>query len=464
MLTVTRKGPTLRISGVDTSELQGRPQTTIFDGCSGFAADNKRVGGSILTNLHPMPYSHCDRVDPPDPSFNGHTIVQLLHRHIFGQLLRVFCGVLAVLTLLMIVGGAFQEVSEHGLGVFQTLQILPYIIPSLLPFAIPVAVLLTVCIVYGRMAAEQEITAAKAAGIPILTILWPALFLGGLLSAGSLMLTDQAIPWSVGNIRRVVALAMEDIVLDMLTTHNELALPKAGMSISVRSVSGHTLQRPIVRFTSAGGQQVTAQARKANLEFDATQGKILLKLTDCHLDVPGRGSMWMAEETRALPLPGGLNRTKARHMSIETLKHKLGQENQRQQQIEEQQIVQACFRMTTGDFADWTTNETAKTTPRKSRIKPTVLRTEMHSRIAFSSSCFFFVLLGAPLAITQARRQVLTNFLTCFLPIIIVYYPVVMLCISQSRAGKVDPAWAMWIGNGVLFLAGSIMFRRCCRN
>ena len=420
--------------------------------------------GSILTALHPMPYSRFNRVYPADPSPNGHTIVQLLHRHIFGQLLRVFCGVLAVLTLLMIVGGAFQEVSEHGLGVFQTLQILPYIIPSLLPFAIPVAVLLTVCIVYGRMAAEQEITAAKAAGIPVLTLLWPALFLGGLLSAGSLMLTDQAIPWSVGNIRRVVALAMEDIVLDMLTTHNELALPKAGMSISIRGVSGHTLQRPIVRFTAAGGQQITAQARRANLKFDASQGRILLKLTDCHLDVPGRGSMWMAEETRALPLPGGLNRTKARHMSIETLKLKLGQENERLRQLEEQRVVQACFHLTTGDFSNWTPNQTAENTPRHSGIKPTVLRTEMHSRIAFSSSCFFFVLLGAPLAITQARRQVLTNFLTCFLPIIIVYYPVVMLCISQSRAGKVDPAWAMWIGNAILFLAGSIIFRRCCRN
>ena len=175
----------------------------------------------------------------------------LLYRHILGQLLKVFAGVLGILTLLMIVGGAFQEVSKHGLGVFQTLQILPYIIPSLLPFAIPVAVLLTVCIVYGRMSADQEITAAKAAGIPVVTLLWPALFLGGALSAGSLLLTDQAIPWSVGNIRRVVAMAMEDIVLDMLSSHNELALPQGGMSISVRGVTGNTLTAPIVRFTSA---------------------------------------------------------------------------------------------------------------------------------------------------------------------------------------------------------------------
>ena len=88
----------------------------------------------------------------------------LLQRYILSQLFRVFCGVLVVLTILLVVGGVFQEVSRSGLGVFQTLQILPYIIPSLLPFSIPVAVLLTVCIVYGRMAANHEIVAAKAAG------------------------------------------------------------------------------------------------------------------------------------------------------------------------------------------------------------------------------------------------------------------------------------------------------------
>ncbi len=388
----------------------------------------------------------------------------LLYRHTLDQLLRVFLGVLGVLTLVMIVGGAFQQVRDHGLGVFQTLQILPYIIPSLLPFSIPVAVLLTVCIVYGRMAANQEVTAAKAAGIPVLTMLWPAIFLGGLLSAGSLMLTDQAIPWSVGNIHRVVAMAMEDIVLDMLKTQNELALPQAGMSISVRGVTGQTLHRPIVKFTSAGGQPVTAQARKATLEFDSQLGRLLLKLTDCHLDVPGHGSIWLAEETRALPLPGGLNRARPRHMSINTLERKLAEQERQLEALDEQKAIKACFNLATGDFQSWTLDETAARQAKNLHLTHARLRTELHSRIAFSSSCFFFVLVGAPLAITQARRQILTNFLICFLPIILLYYPIVILCMNQSRAGVIDPAWAMWVGNALLLLAGAVLFRRCCRH
>jgi lipopolysaccharide export system permease protein len=417
-----------------------------------------------LTGVHGLPYSRENGGFVRQLHVHGDQFVPLLYRHILGQLLRAFFGVLSVLTVVMIVGGAFQEISDNGLGVFQTLQILPYIIPSLLPFSIPVAVLLTVCIVYGRMSANQEVTAAKAAGIPVLTLLWPALFLGGMLSAGSLMLTDQAIPWSVGNIRRVVALAMEDIVLDMLRTHNELALPRGGMSISVRGVAGRTLQRPIVKLTSAGGQPVTAQAHEAHLGFDPAQGRIILTLHDCHLDVPGRGSFWLSEVTRALPLPGDLNRTKPRHMSIQTLKSKLAEESRKRTTIEEHRAISAGFRLATGDFAGWFTSESVDKPLHDSLAARARLRTEMHSRIAFSSSCFFFVLVGAPLAITQARRQVLTNFLTCFLPIILIYYPVVMLCMTQSKTGIVDPAWAMWMGNLILLVAGLSLFHRCCRH
>jgi len=390
--------------------------------------------------------------------------VPLLYRHILGQLLKVFAGVLGILTLLMIVGGAFQEVSKHGLGVFQTLQILPYIIPSLLPFAIPVAVLLTVCIVYGRMSADQEITAAKAAGIPVVTLLWPALFLGGALSAGSLLLTDQAIPWSVGNIRRVVAMAMEDIVLDMLSSHNELALPQGGMSISVRGVTGNTLTAPIVRFTSAGGQPVTAQAREARLGFEPHQGQIVLELQDCHLNIPGRGSFWLASVTRALPLPGHLQRTKPRHLSLETIETRLENERVRQQELDHSDAIATAFSLTTGNFQQLLGDAPGHRDRQRSRSTHAKLRTEMHKRVAFASSCFFFVLVGAPLAISQARRQVLTNFLACFLPITLIYYPVVMLCLTQSKAGQVDPAWAMWCGNLLLLVAGLILIRRCCRH
>ena len=84
---------------------------------------------------------------------------------VLGELIRVFIFVVSVLTVLLVFVGAFGQISENNLGPAQLLEILPYLVPSLLPYTIPATMLLTVTVVYGRVAADHEITAAKAAGI-----------------------------------------------------------------------------------------------------------------------------------------------------------------------------------------------------------------------------------------------------------------------------------------------------------
>ena len=55
-----------------------------------------------------------------------------------------------------------SEATKNGLGPQQILDILPFVVPSLLPFSIPATYLLTICVVYGRLAGDNEITAVKA--------------------------------------------------------------------------------------------------------------------------------------------------------------------------------------------------------------------------------------------------------------------------------------------------------------
>ena len=93
------------------------------------------------------------------------TDMRMLQRYILGELLRVFAFVLSVLTVLLVFVGAFQQARDSGLGPLQILEILPFVVPSLLPFTIPATLLLTVSVVYGRIAGDQEITAAMAAGM-----------------------------------------------------------------------------------------------------------------------------------------------------------------------------------------------------------------------------------------------------------------------------------------------------------
>src|SRR5262249_62010642 len=121
---------------------------------------------------------------------------------------------------------------KTGLGARQTLEPPPWFIPRRLPYTVPATLLLTVCVVYGRMAGDHEISAIKAAGINVLAVLGPSFVMGAILSLGTFILTDQFIPMGRAQIERIVTLAMEDIFLDLLRANNTYNDSAHGISIN----------------------------------------------------------------------------------------------------------------------------------------------------------------------------------------------------------------------------------------
>ena len=81
--------------------------------------------------------------------------------------------------------------------------------------------------------------------------------------------------------------------------------------------------------------------------------------------------------------------------------------------------------------------------------------TEVNFRAAQSFGSLMFVVLGAPVGILFARRDFLSAFITCFLPIILLYYPLMLLGVNLGKEGVVDPVVTLWAGNVLLgLLAG----------
>ena len=392
--------------------------------------------------------------------------MRLLQRYILGELLRVFLFVLSIVTVLLIFVGVFREVSENGLGPLQALEILPYIIPSLLPFTIPATMLLSVCVVYGRMAGDQEITAAKAAGISVLSLLAPSFFLGAVVSVGSLLLADQVIPWAEANFLRVVTAAMEDILLDRLSSEHQATV--GNNTISVRDVRGKKLIWPTFRYTPSGGKQsITARAQEAELrKFDLEKREVLLRFVRVQVDVPGHGRQWAEEWEHPFPLTMGQSQPKARHFNVHDIQSKLTTLDTQYTGLQQQRAITAALALAIGDYAELGSPR-LKNYGRQlysNRFDYFRLWTELHSRFAQACSCFFFVLVGSPFAVLQAKRQFLTNFFLCFVPILLLYYPVVLLALNLSKTGTVDAAWATWIGNALIAAAGLQVLRRVTRH
>src|SRR5271165_4328677 len=102
----------------------------------------------------------------------------ILQRSIFWELIKAFALSLIALTGILLLAGIVAEASQRGLTPTQILAAIPLIVPSLMPYTIPSTTLFATCLVYGRLAHDNEIVAIKAAGINLLTVVWPAVVLG----------------------------------------------------------------------------------------------------------------------------------------------------------------------------------------------------------------------------------------------------------------------------------------------
>lgn len=110
-----------------------------------------------------------------------------------------------IITLLMsiglltfaVVGSRMIEVIKllsQGGSMFAAMKMLFYFIPYAMALAVPLGFLVTVMLVFGRLSADNEITAMRACGISVLQIVSPIIIAAFLLSFGCLYLQLFASP------------------------------------------------------------------------------------------------------------------------------------------------------------------------------------------------------------------------------------------------------------------------------
>ena len=387
--------------------------------------------------------------------------VPLLQRYIFGEMLRVFCLVLVCITVLLVFVGVFQQATESGLSPQHVLAILPFVVPSMLPFTIPAALLLTVSLVYGKLAGDLEVTAAKAAGIHPFSLMWPAVFLGAVLSVGGLLLTDQIIPWSIHRIERQVVSMMEDVFFERLRTELKFSDPERGIYVSVAGVDGRRLIQPRIQYARSG-RVITIHAEEAVIKMDFERQEALVRMRTGFIDFPGEDRVvFQGEKSEAIRWERDSGERKARHLPIVSIQNEIeGIEGARDVRAQRRAIL-TMMAITQGDFETWGRVQTQATTNSRGESRRRAkLHTEIHSRYAFACSCFFFAVLGTPFSMRFGKSQFLTSFLLCFLPIVCGYYPLMLGMMTQAKHGNVAPEWGMWVGNAVLLLAAGFWARR----
>ena len=216
-------------------------------------------------------------------------------RYITSELIGWLAVVLVLITFVLVLVMVAAEAARMGLGLGPTLRLLPFVLPTALAYASPCAMLFTICLVYGRMSADNEVVAAKALGITPLVLLWPAWILAFGLSLVGVWLTDLAFSWGAVGAQRVVIQSVEEIAYGMLRTQKSYANQR--FSIVVKDVQDRRLIRPIMHFQANSEMPaIRLSAAEAELKSDLSRSVMMLILTDCEIEmapsihsvIPGR--------------------------------------------------------------------------------------------------------------------------------------------------------------------------------
>jgi lipopolysaccharide export system permease protein len=120
-------------------------------------------------------------------------MLSILHRYVLRELAKSFLMSFLALLSVMVLGGIIRPL-QMGLTLLDLFRFLPFLIPYLLAWVVP-ATLLSACIMtYGRLSAENELTACAASGIPLRYMCYPAFLFAIVLTIGAVPLNDWLIP------------------------------------------------------------------------------------------------------------------------------------------------------------------------------------------------------------------------------------------------------------------------------
>lgn len=364
----------------------------------------------------------------------------------------------------MVMIGVADEAADNGLGPDIVLRLVPYILPKAMMFAMPATSLFSICVVFGRLAADNELVALQSVGLRKSVVVVPALALAFLLSLGAVWVNDISFAWSYWGVERVVLESTDKIVYGML--ENEGSFKTKQFSIEVDDVQGRRLIRPVITINAGKGKRVRTSAAEAMLSIVPEMHALKLTLVDGVFEAEGNASMRFDDQFHMeIPL-----RTQKEisdqlgnpsHLYMSQIEGEWERQVRSLERMRSTQAIQTCSQLLVGDMLGLTTatwrsrlNDQVKAETRLGRLKLVP-----HRRWASGFSCLAFAVIGIPVAMRLRSANYATTFGMCFLPILIVYYPLFMFGLTGAKEGTLPPA-AAWFANGACVLIGLwLLFR-----
>ncbi len=375
--------------------------------------------------------------------------LKTLHKYLTLQVFASLLLTVAVFTFVLLLGTVLKEIllllvnGQARLGT--VLEAIGLLIPFVGVYALPMGLLTATLLVFGRFSADQELTAARASGVSLLSLVAPVLLLSLLCCGVSAWFNLDLGPRSRVAYKNLLARARTDLTI--------IELP-AGQPIY--DFPGYIF----LAGDNRGGnlKVVTVEDLKNNTTYFAPQGQYAVDTTNNVL------ALTLFNAVSSTTASNGV----ARYNSYGTLQFTNALTTATGQagtpSISDMTFWQ--LRDTARDLERFNLPATAGASTEALRAQVRAVekligetRAEMHRQIAFSFACFGFALVGIPLGIRMHRRE--TNIgVVIALALVLVYYSFVILGKSLAARPEFAPQLIFWLPNFIFQAVGAVLLWR----
>lgn len=399
--------------------------------------------------------------------------MKTIDRYILKQLIMItFLGVLS-LTMLLLLGQLFKELHEllveSGAPPSIVVDFILQVIPFSLTFSVPWGFLTAVLLVYGRLAADNELTSMRMAGLSLWRLSLPAIGLGFALSALCYYINIEVSPKGKNAMSDLVKKAAMSNPRNLLNSSQTVTkLDKIQLYIEHRE-GDDIIGLHVYPITAGGGYGAdfdAIHAERATIgDFDTKTRLLTLSLKNVRIersgggltDMPAIGVMPLrihipVRNYRKLKPNRFTNSEISYVLAHSTYTLQLGQEEL--DSYQDIATARPAFPCADKLWAEVRKDVDYYNGPMSDKKTRRAFETEGIQRASFACACIVFSLIGVPLAITARRKDTSTGFAIGIL-VAAAYFIALVFCELSRKAGGITPYIVLWIPN-VLTIAFAI--------
>ncbi len=372
--------------------------------------------------------------------------MKTLHFYIGKQIVLTFLGALALFSFVLFLGNMLKiaDFLAQGVNAYFILRFIAYIFPFLFSFSIPMALLTSILIVFGRMSADNELTAMRTSGIDLFRICFTPMVLAIGLSIFCVYLNNTIIADSHFAFRKLKAkfIAEDAAVLLKTGTFIDNFPPYL---IFIAEKDGLNFSNLTIHEIKSNGSYAFIKAARGELLKGACAGERVLKMYQGSLDEPDPNHPNQSLHGNFNVYTITILEEKAQKKMEKGTKDKyICELNQEKDLLE----AQAKF-----------------STPQRAKFllsRASVLKTEIHKRVSLALSCIAYALLGIPLGI-QTHRQERSIGAAIALGLVAFHYMFILVAKAMEEMSALHPEWIVYAPDVILGVIGIILFWRTQR-